>query len=108
MRLGCAFGGGKARTGQTCGAVNGAVMVVGLAHGAATASDGAAKEKSYMAARELFRRFRERHGSLSCPELLGVDIGTPDGREAALRAGLFTTRCPELVRSAAEIVALLV
>jgi hypothetical protein len=39
---------------------------------------------------------------------LGVDIGTPEGLQAALRSGLFKTRCPELVRDAAAIASQLV
>ncbi len=107
-RLGCAFGGGMGRTGRTCGAVNGALMVIGLAHGATAADDQAGRERTYAATKEFFGRFRERHGSLVCCELLGVDIGTPEGRETAMREGLFRTRCPTFVRGAAEIVARLV
>jgi hypothetical protein len=39
-----------------------------------------------------------------CRELLGIDIGTPAGREVAMRSGLFRTRCPVFVRDAAEMV----
>lgn len=34
-------------------------------------------------------------------ELLGVDIGTGEGRERAMREGLFTTLCPVFVHDAA-------
>ncbi len=108
VRLGCAFGGGMARTGQMCGAVSGALMVVGLAHGATSAEDQAAREKTYAVTKELWSRFQERHGSLACRELLGVDIGTPEGRESAIQSGLFKTRCPAFVRDAADIAAQLV
>jgi hypothetical protein len=43
-----------------------------------------------------------------CRELLGVDIGTPQGREAAMKEGLFRSRCPEFVRSATRLVSKLV
>ncbi len=107
-RAACAFGGGLARMGRTCGAVNGAVIVLGLAHGGAAADDQASRERTYAATRELWTRFEGRHGSTECRELLGVDIGTPEGREAAMRDGLFKTRCPAFVRAAAEIAAQLV
>jgi C_GCAxxG_C_C family probable redox protein len=103
-RVGCAFGGGMARSGQTCGAVSGAMMVIGLAHGATTGDDQASRDKTYALTRELWSRFQDRHGSLACRELLGVDIGTPEGREAAMRTGLFKTRCPAFVRDAAAMV----
>jgi C_GCAxxG_C_C family probable redox protein len=108
VRAACAFGGGVAGTAQTCGAVNGALMVLGLAHATAVPGNGPARQNTYAATRSLLGRFRERHGSLECRELLGVDIGTTEGRERAVRDGLFTTRCPVLVRAAAEIVAELV
>ncbi len=102
-RIGCAFGGGIARTGGTCGAVSGALMALGLAHGRTRVEDEAARETTYAAARAFLERFRGEHGSDVCRELLGVDIGTPEGRAAARDGGLFRSRCPALVRSAARI-----
>jgi C_GCAxxG_C_C family probable redox protein len=108
LRVGCAFGGGVAGTGGTCGAVNGALMAIGLAHGRTRVEDEAARARTYEATRAFLAHFRREHGSDVCRELLGVDIGTAEGREAATKKGLFTTRCPELVRSAARIVSTLV
>ena len=108
VRSACGFGGGVAGTGQTCGAVNGALMVLGLAHATQEPGNGPARQATYTATRTLLGRFRERHGSISCRELLGVDIGTIEGRERAMREGLFATRCPVFVREAAELAAELV
>ncbi len=91
-----------------CGAVTGGLMVIGLAHGGTAAGDQAAREKTYAATQEFWSRFRERHGSLVCRDLLEVDIGTPQGLAAAVQSGLFRSLCPEFVRSAAEIAAQLV
>jgi len=103
LRLACAFGGGVARTGSTCGAVNGALMVIGLAEGRTRVDDEAARERTYAAARTLLERFRAEHGSVTCRDLLGVDIGTPEGNRAASEGGLFRTRCPAFVRAAARL-----
>ena len=46
--------------------------------------------------------FRERFGAIRCPGLLGVDLGTPEGMAAARAQSLFSTRCAEYVRAAAE------
>ncbi|MBM3285140.1 MAG: C_GCAxxG_C_C family protein, partial [Candidatus Aminicenantes bacterium] len=73
FKIAQAFGGGMARVGFTCGAVTGALMVIGLKHGRARSGDEAAKEKTYALARECMRRFKSRHGSLVCRELIGVD-----------------------------------
>ncbi len=104
LRLACAHGGGIARTGSTCGAVSGALMAIGLAHGRTCVQDEAARERTYEAARAFLERFRREHGSDQCRALLGVDIGTPEGREHAATEGLFRTRCPAFVRSACRIV----
>ena len=103
LRVAGAFGGGMARTGQTCGAVTGALMVIGLKHGQTNADDKQSKEKTYALAREFLQRFQERHGATLCPELLGYDIGDPQEMQLAKDKGLFTSLCPRLVADAAEI-----
>lgn len=103
LKVSCAYGGGIARSGDTCGAVSGALMVIGLAHGKAAPGDEAAKERTYALTRELWKRFRTRQGSLLCKELIGVDIGTPEGHRSALESGVFREKCPVFVRCAAEI-----
>jgi C_GCAxxG_C_C family probable redox protein len=102
LRVSAAFGGGMGRTGRTCGAVTGALMVLGLRYGA-TRPDSAAKERTYAMVREFVARFEARHGATACADLLGVNIGTPEGQAAAREANLFKAVCPELVASAATI-----
>jgi len=104
MKIACAFGGGMACMGQTCGAVTGAFMVIGLKHGRTVVEDKTAKDKTY----ELTRKFRElfeaRNGSIVCRDLLGLDISTLEGMEMAKQKELFTKTCPSLVKDAAEII----
>ncbi len=104
LRLGCAFGGGVARLGGTCGAVNGGLMAIGLRFGQTAADQQDAREKTYAATRSFLDEFRKEHRSDVCRELLGVDISTSEGRETAMKTNLFTTRCPLYVRSAARII----
>ena len=104
LRVAGALGGGMARSGATCGAVTGALMAIGLKYGKCRPGDDAARERAYALAGEFLRRFQAGHGSTLCRELLGHDLSTPAGREAAQEAGLYETLCPQLVRDAAEIV----
>jgi C_GCAxxG_C_C family probable redox protein len=104
LRLSGAFGGGMARMGATCGAVTGAMMVIGLKYGKIKPGDDEAKENTYALVQEFVDRFRQRNGSILCRELLGYDISTPGGREQIEETGVSATRCPALVRDAAEIV----
>jgi len=103
LRVAAAFGGGMARMGQTCGAVTGALMVIGLKHGHIAAEDKATKEKTYALVRQFVDEFRARNTSLLCRELLGCDIGTPEGMQLFREKGLNTLVCSRLVRDAAEI-----
>jgi C_GCAxxG_C_C family probable redox protein len=103
LRVAAGFGGGMGRLAGTCGAVSGAFMVLGLKHGAVHADDKASKENAYAQVREFAQQFTERHASLLCKELLGCDISTPEGREQAREQQLSTTRCPQFVQDAAEI-----
>jgi C_GCAxxG_C_C family probable redox protein len=104
LKVSGAFGGGMAGLALTCGAVTGALMVIGALHGRTEANDTAAKEKTYELSREFIRRFTEHYGSIECRALLGVDISTPEGRQRASEENLTDTLCTTFVRSAAEII----
>jgi C_GCAxxG_C_C family probable redox protein len=104
LKVAGAFGGGMARMGGTCGAVTGAFMTIGLKYGKVKAEDEGAREQTYELVKEFVTRFKSRHGSIVCRELLGYDLSTAEGREEAHHKGLFDTLCPQLVRDATEIV----
>jgi C_GCAxxG_C_C family probable redox protein len=92
-----------ARTGETCGAITGGLMVIGLRRAKVRPDDDDSRELAYALAQEFMDVFRERNGSLICRELLGVDVGTPEGMAKVRADNLFQTVCPRFVRSASEI-----
>jgi C_GCAxxG_C_C family probable redox protein len=102
-KLSSAFGGGIARSGRICGAVSGALMVLGLRYGNSLPNDQGAKEATYALARRYMDEFAKRHGSVDCPGLLGCDIGTPAGMQQARERNLFATQCPVYVADAVSI-----
>lgn len=102
LKLACGFGGGM-RIGQTCGAVTAAFMVLGLKYGQTDAEDRRSKEKTYELVRRFVGKFEARNGSVTCKELLGCDISTAEGMEAAQSRDLFKSVCAQLVRDGAEI-----
>ncbi len=104
LKVAGAFGGGMGRLGEVCGAVTGALMAIGLKHGRIRADDEETKEQAYALVVEFANRFRQRNGSLLCRELLGHDIGTPEGRKYIQEMGISAALCPKLVRDAAEII----
>ncbi len=102
LRLAGAFGGGMARMGETCGAVTGAFMVIGLKYGMVDSQKKADREKTYETVQEYVRRFKAQHGSILCKELLGADISTAEGRKMIQEQKLNQV-CPLLVGDSARI-----
>jgi C_GCAxxG_C_C family probable redox protein len=108
FRIAAGFGGGIARSGQTCGCVTGAIMALGLRQqDVSPQGNTAAKAETCELARRMMHEFVERNGSTECRVLLGCDIGTPQGYEEARRNDLFRLHCVKLVSDAVEIVNLL-
>jgi C_GCAxxG_C_C family probable redox protein len=93
-----------ARRGETCGAVTGAMMVIGLKHGKTKPDNDEARERTYELVAEFMSRFKSRNGTILCRELLGHDMSTPEGIEEIRKKNLVVTLCPKFVQGAAEIV----
>ncbi len=102
VKFGRAFGAGMG-LGLTCGADTGAFIVLGCSLGDVKDDDRKARYAAYGLAKDFRSRFEARRRTISCKELLGVDLGSPEGYKEAKNRGLFRTVCPGLVRDAAEI-----
>ena len=83
------------RCAEACGAVTGAILVIGLKY-------GHSKEIGNTKTEEYIKHFKDKNSSIVCRSLLGCDISTPNGREKAIRENLFKTRCLGLVENAAQ------
>jgi C_GCAxxG_C_C family probable redox protein len=103
LKVAGAFGGGMARMGETCGVVTGSMMTIGLKHGKTKTSDDEAKERTYGLVIEFVDRFKARHGSIVCRELLDCDMSTPEGLQEFKNKNLLETHCARFVREAAEM-----
>ena len=104
LKIAGSFGGGMGHIGETCGAVTGAIMLIGLKHGKVQKDDNEAKEITYNIVQEYTKRFKAMNGSVKCTDLLGHDISTSDGLVAAREANLWNTVCSKLVKDSALIV----
>jgi putative acetyltransferase len=100
MKLSAGFGGGMGMMGETCGVATGAFLILGLKHGG---EDKDARENACQTVREFAGRFKARHGSLRCKDLLGCDISTPEGLQAMREQKRRSAICTGLVRDAAKI-----
>ncbi len=103
MRVAAGFGAGMGRSQELCGAVTGAVMAIGLKHGAPRPDDAEAKERTYALTRELMERFRAEFGSCLCRDLLRVDLLTAEGQRQYKERDLGAKVCRPCVRGAVRI-----
>jgi C_GCAxxG_C_C family probable redox protein len=103
LRIATGFGAGMAMMQKTCGAVTGAYMVIGAKYGRINPGDEAARDHTYALIEAFNRRFMELHGSLSCRELLGVDLKTEDGVQEAEQGAYFEKKCGRYVEDAEKI-----
>jgi C_GCAxxG_C_C family probable redox protein len=103
LRIAQPFGGGIAKSGDWCGAVTGAFLVIGMKYGRVKPDDTAAKDKTYALVQEFVKRFKAKHGTARCNDLLGCDIGTPEGQKTIEAKKLHQTLCENLIRDAIGI-----
>ena len=103
LRIAGSFGGGMG-LGETCGAVTGAYMLIGLKHGIVNAEDKVNKKKTKSLIQEFTRKFIDINNSVKCKELLAYDISIPEEMKIVQEKKLFSTICPKLIKDSSEII----
>lgn len=104
LKVSCPFGGGIGRMGETCGAVTGAFLLIGLKYGKYLQEDTVGKEKTYATMKEFTEKFSEIHGSIRCKDLLKYDMNNPEDLKVIKEKGLWDSLCPIYVESASRII----
>ena len=103
FKIASAFGGGIGRMGETCGAVTGAFMIIGLKYGMTDAKNKKSKMKTYEVVEKFINKFKSRNNSITCRELLGFDMSSFKTLSPDL-SKIVMERCPKLLRDSAEII----
>lgn len=104
FKIGCPFGAGMGRMQETCEAVTGAFMVIGLKHGKSNREEEHLKQLSYELVNNFTERFKSRNKTIKCRDLIEIDISTKEGLEKARELGIFDTFCVKFVKDAVEII----
>jgi C_GCAxxG_C_C family probable redox protein len=78
-------------------------MAISMKHGRGDLDSVDAKTRTYELGRAFMTQFAARNGSCICAQILGIDVGTAEGHKQAQEARLFETKCLEAVKSAADI-----
>jgi C_GCAxxG_C_C family probable redox protein len=89
---------------HTCGAVTGAIMVLGMMHGEKAGDNEALKSRSYLSVKELIREFTDTFGSTQCRDLIGCDLNTPEGAARFREERIMENICAGCVARAVRIV----
>lgn len=103
LRLTGPFGAGIARRQETCGAVTGALMALGLKYGKGENGTDEDKKRAFNVAQDFIREFETRFGSIVCLKLLdNNNMDTEVGAAAIASKDMFNTRCTAYVKFAVE------
>jgi C_GCAxxG_C_C family probable redox protein len=104
IALGLSAGlGGGICMGKTCGAVTGAILVLGLFMAESNPETNEGRKKIKQSVIAYLDTFKKMNGSTECEHLLSTNISTPEGMQFALDNNLFTTICPKFINDSSAI-----
>lgn len=86
------LGGGFGVTGEICGFLSGAALV--LSHAYSHPDEEQAKKKTREKVAALLETFKQAHGAVTCNQLLGVQRSTVEGEKKIKSEKLVPTHCP--------------
>ena len=82
IRVSASFGGGMGRLREVCGGVSGAIMALGMICAPLDPTDQALKAEHYRRVQAVANKFRDKHSTIICRELLGDMAGSGHVPEA--------------------------
>jgi C_GCAxxG_C_C family probable redox protein len=71
IKVSASFGGGMGRLREVCGGVSGAIMALGMICAPLDPSDQALKAEHYRRVQAVAEKFRQKHKTIICRDLLG-------------------------------------
>ena len=103
FKLSAGLGGGIGRRQHICGAINAAVIVLGLKFGNYLPNDLEAKEKMTKLIGQFVDECEEKLGGTQCLELIKIDLNNDELRQYATNCGFFDRVCNNAVEQTAII-----
>lgn len=104
LRLASPFGSGIARMQETCGAVTGALMAIGLKYGKGENGTEDDKTIAYRQSLFLVNEFKKRNTTICCRQLLdGYDMNSPQEMAKIMELDLYNNYCLKYIQDAVEI-----
>jgi C_GCAxxG_C_C family probable redox protein len=104
LSVSCGFGGGMGRLQETCGAVTGSFMVLGIFNCKKLTDNKDRKEATYSMIQKFSQEFKQLNGTTDCMELLKCDLKTEEGNRFAKENNLFGTICEKCISDSVRII----
>ena len=104
MKLSSSFGGGMGRLREVCGTCSAMFMIIGLLYGLGEGFTHEDKAEHYRRVQYLAGKFREKHETIVCRELLkGLAVNSSPEPERRTEQYYKVRPCVKFVRTAAAI-----
>lgn len=105
LKLTSPMGGGIGRMREVCGAVSSMALLAGLKEGNTDPDNEQGKERIYLLTRQLADKFKDRHETIICRELLRMEGMEESAKPSERTKEYYRTRpCSRLVATAAKII----
>jgi len=104
MSLSSGFGGGMGRLQNTCGAVTGSFMVIGIHNTQNIKDPDERKEDTIKKIQQFEKLFKAKHGKIDCRSLLNCDLNTEEGQQYFNDNDLGKKVCENCIKDSIEII----
>lgn len=104
LKLSSCFSGGYSRMRETCGVISMITLILGYYEGYSEIKDINKKKESYEKAQSVLRKFVDKHGSLTCRELLNLNVKYDEPIPTPRNDKFYTERpCLKYIETGVEI-----
>ncbi len=98
------FGGGMGRLQETCGALTGAYLVLGLHNGKKFSDNSDKVDATYPMIQQIEKDFTQINGASSCRSLINCDLNIEEGQAEFKEKDLKKKVCEKCIHSSIELV----
>jgi C_GCAxxG_C_C family probable redox protein len=104
LAISSGFGAGMGRLQETCGAVTGSFMVLGVYNSSKHSDLYMQKERTYAMIQKFTEEFISLHGSIKCESLLKCDLSSKEGQHTFENNNLGVSVCEKCISDSIEII----
>lgn len=104
LSVSCGFGGGMGRLQETCGAVTGSFMVLGIYNSKKFADNKIRKEQTYAMIQKFSKKFKSIHSVMDCKTLMNCDLNTDEGQRYVVENNLHERVCEKCIADSIGII----